>query len=101
MQSLVYMLLHYIQNSRGLPRKTEMPMLLSELKNGESAFVAALKIDGNMRRRLQDIGFVNNAPVKRVGTSPLGDPGVYLIKNALISVRKTDADSIVMSDRQA
>ena len=52
-----------------------------------------------MRRRLQDIGFVKDAMVKRIGTSPLGDPGVYLIKNALISVRKKDADCIVLSDK--
>ena len=59
-------------------------MLLSELKKGECAYVDALQIDGNMRRRLQDIGFVKNAIVKRIGTSPLGDPGVYLIKNLKI-----------------
>ncbi len=74
-------------------------MLLSELKKGECAYVDALQIDGNMRRRLQDIGFVKDAIVKRIGTSPLGDPGVYLIKNALISVRKKDADCIVLSDK--
>ena len=74
-------------------------MLLSELKKGECADVDALQIDGNMRRRLQDIGFVKDAMVKRIGTSPLGDPGVYLIKNALISVRKKDADCIVLSDK--
>ena len=74
-------------------------MLLSELNKGECAYVDGLQIDGNMRRRLQDIGFVKDAIVKRIGTSPLGDPAVYLIKNALISVRKKDADCIVLSDK--
>ena len=72
---------------------------LTRLEPGYSARISGLNACGEMRRRLQDIGFVKDAIVKRIGTSPLGDPGVYLIKNALISVRKKDADCIVLSDK--
>lgn len=69
-------------------------MTLSELKKGQYARVSHMNVNGNMRRRLQDIGLVKGASVGRVGVSPLGDPSAYLIKGAMIAIRNKEAEQI-------
>lgn len=46
---------------------------------------------GHMRRRLQDLGFVENAYVKCVNISPAKDPKAYKISDTVIAIRKSDA----------
>ena len=73
-------------------------MTLSQLKTGESGQVGSLFIGGAMRRRLQDIGLVRGAFVRCIGCSPLGDPSAYLIKGALVAIRKKEAECIRLLD---
>ncbi len=67
---------------------------LHQLKVGQTATVVKLHHRGSMRRRLQDIGLVENGIVKCVGKSPFGDPSAYLICNAVIALRRQDAAQI-------
>lgn len=76
----------------------KITMNLWELKKGDSSFITGTDIDGNMRRRLQDIGFVNGSYVQCMGKSPLGDPSAYLVKGALIAVRQKEAKRIYVSE---
>lgn len=70
---------------------------LSELKQGQSAVVTGLTLCGHMRRRLLDIGLVEGTTVECVGISPLGDPSAFLIRGAVIALRKEDAGEISVS----
>ena len=72
-------------------------MTLSQLKKGETGKVGQIGVNGSMRRRLQDIGLVRGAAVKRIGSSPLGDPSAYLIKGALVAIRNKEADCIMLA----
>ena len=47
-----------------------------------------------MRRRLQDIGLISGTRVECVGVSPLGDPAAYLIRGAVIALRREDSDGV-------
>lgn len=67
---------------------------LSSLRPGECGTVAALCTEGEMRRRLQDIGLVAGTAVECVGRSPLGDPAAYRIRGAVIALRREDAASV-------
>lgn len=49
-----------------------------------------------MRRRLQDIGMIEGTTVECVGKSPLGDPCAFLIRGAVIALRKEDAGSVMV-----
>ena len=62
---------------------------LCDIAPGESCAVRALCATGGMRRRLLDIGLVENTPVYCVGKSPGGDPTAYLICGAVIAIRVT------------
>ncbi len=67
---------------------------LCDLSLGERGRVCSLLARGSMRRRLLDIGLTENATIERVGSSPLGDPSAYLIRGAVIALRREDCKDI-------
>lgn len=67
---------------------------LNDLKPGQTASVSSLSVEGTMRRRLQDMGLIEGTRVECIGISPLGDPAAYLIRGAVIALRKKDAGEI-------
>lgn len=69
---------------------------LSVLMPGEKAIVTELDSPINMRRRFSDIGLIKGTEVKCVGKSPLGDPSAYLIRGAVIAIRREDAKGITV-----
>lgn len=74
-------------------------MRLCELKVGQCGVVVALNTEGDMRRRLSDIGLVNGTIVKCVGRSPGKDPAAYLIRGAVIAIRDGDCADILIERR--
>lgn len=72
-----------------------MPIIkLSQLPVGSSGMISEVHIDGILRRRLLDLGFVPNAKVQVVRKSAIGEPTAYLIRGTLIGLRKEDAEKI-------
>lgn len=73
-----------------------MDSSLCDIKPGESAVVISLTSKDSMRRRLLDIGLIENTRVECVGTSPLGDPSAFLIRGAVIAIRSEDSRNIMV-----
>lgn len=73
-----------------------MEVALSSLDVGQSGTVNDLKVEGAMLRRLLDIGIVSGTKLSCVMKSPLGDPTAYLVRGALIALRKEDSEKIVI-----
>ncbi len=71
-------------------------LLLCDIKPGQKARVKKILTTGSMRRRLLDIGLINNTQIECVGKSPLGDPAAYLIRGAVIAIRREDSKNIIM-----
>ena len=69
-------------------------MRLCDLRVGDRAVVYELKNEGGMRRRLCDLGLVEETVVECVGKSPAGDPSAYLIRGAVIAIRCADSGKI-------
>lgn len=67
---------------------------LNDIKPGESAVVKGICSECGIRRRLMDIGVVENTKIECVGKSPLGDPRAYLIRGAVIAIRSADSANI-------
>ena len=70
---------------------------LCDINPGESVTVKELLTQGSMRRRLIDIGLIENTEVKCIGRSPCGDPSAYMIRGAVIAIRREDSSSILVS----
>lgn len=69
---------------------------LNEMEPGQHATVLALHTKGSMRRRLLDIGLIENTEVECLGRSPGGDPSAYLIRGAVIAIRSEDCRDILI-----
>lgn len=67
---------------------------LNNINPGESAVIKKIGSDCDIRRRLMDIGMVENTKIECVGKSPLGDPSAYLISGAVIAIRAADCANI-------
>ena len=66
------------------------------MKTGTYARVVRLDTQGYLRRRFMDIGLVEGTPVECLRKSPAGDPKAYLIRGAVIAIRKEDASSVLV-----
>mgnify|MGYP004539085541 CR=1 FL=1 len=94
---------------RRKPRmKGKKLLCLSDIVPGEKAYVEkigsetpdvsdSVVVDAAMRKRLMDIGLIKGTEVECVGESPLGDPRAYLIRDAVIAIRRTDGCGIYVS----
>lgn len=71
-------------------------LCLHELRPGERARVRALRMGGSMRRRLLDLGLVEQTEIRCVGRSPLGDPSAYEIRGAVIAIRAADGADVLL-----
>ena len=69
---------------------------LDQIAPGERAMVYELCHESRMRRRLCDIGLVEETVVQCVGRSPLGDPSAYLVRGAVIALRRVDAKEVMV-----
>lgn len=72
---------------------------LVEICPGQRARVIGLSSKGSIRRRLLDIGLIENTEVKCVGTSPTGGMSAYLIRGAVMAIRSEDAKEIIVTTR--
>lgn len=71
-------------------------MRLSELKTGESATILKVLGHGGFRRRIMEMGFVRGQRVEVLLNAPLEDPIGYKIMGYDISLRRSEADMIVV-----
>ena len=69
---------------------------LADLEPGEWGIISGLSAQGEMRRRLQDLGFINATRVSGVQSSPLGDPRAYRVRETVIALRRKDAATILI-----
>lgn len=69
---------------------------LWDIQPGEKAVVRALLNQGGMRRRLLDLGLIENTEVECLGRSPGGDPAAYRIRGAVIALRAADCAKILV-----
>ncbi len=67
---------------------------LHEILPGQRATVETLNHEGAMRRRLRDIGMIEETVIECVGRSPGGDPCAYLVRGSVIALRAEDAKYI-------
>jgi len=64
---------------------------LDRLGVGSSMRVSDVLGRDDMRRRLEDLGVVAGTRITCLMRSPLGDPCAYLIRGAVIAIRREDA----------
>ena len=69
---------------------------LDTLKENETATVLKIETNSDIKRRLWDLGLIENAKITRLTTSPLGDPVAFRIKNTIIALRLINCKQITV-----
>lgn len=67
---------------------------LNEMCPGETAVILSLDVEGGIRRRLIDLGFIDGTNIRCVLTGRHGESAAYLVRGTLIALRKEDAAHI-------
>lgn len=69
-------------------------MTLYELPLNTIGIIDELNCNGNIKRRLLDLGLVKGTKITPVFKNPSGDPTAYEIRKTLIALRKEDSKLI-------
>ncbi len=67
------------------------PVSLSSLPPGKRCTVVRIEGNSGIDRRLLDLGFVPDTPVRVVRRAPLGDPVAYELRGFKICLRHSEA----------
>lgn len=67
---------------------------LAEAKTGQSVEISRIEVQGVLRRRLLDLGFVPGNTVEVLQRSPLGDPVAYRVNQTIIALRREESSLI-------
>ncbi|MBO8159265.1 FeoA family protein [Thermosyntropha sp.] len=73
-----------------------MSRTLKDLLPGEKAKVIKVLGNGAIRRRMMDMGIVPGVELEMERYAPLGDPVEIKIKGYHLSLRKEEAESVVL-----
>jgi ferrous iron transport protein A len=67
---------------------------LAECSYGDCFIIRDLKLEGVMRRRLLDLGFVKGAEIMVLQKSPLGDPRAFRVSETTVALRNEESSKI-------
>ena len=71
---------------------------LFELSKGQKCLIDKILSEDGMKRRLLDLGLTPNTIVECVNISPHGDPKAFLIRGAVIALRREDCQKILIKE---
>lgn len=71
---------------------------LKDIKTGETAVVEKLLGQGALKRRIMDMGITKGTSVFVRKVAPLGDPIEITVRGYELSIRKSEAENIVVKE---
>lgn len=74
-------------------------MTLREVKTGQTVTVERLLGEGAVRRRIMDMGITRGVKIFVRKVAPLGDPVEITVRGYELSVRKADAERVLVAGR--
>ena len=76
------------------------PVPLSSLKPGDAATIANFTLSPEIRQRLLELGLTEGTSCEIRRFAPLGDPLEIRVRNYNLSLRKAEADGILVIPAQ-
>jgi ferrous iron transport protein A len=67
---------------------------LCDIECGEKAQIISHSDSGELKKRLSDMGFIPGTNLECIMKSPLGDPSAFLIRGAVVALRRDDSKYI-------
>ena len=75
-------------------QRTAGVLTLRNLKRGQKAIIRAITADGEMGRRIRDMGLVPGIKIQCVGRAPLKDPVALRLMGFTLTLRNREAEHI-------
>ena len=69
---------------------------LDKLEINRFAKICTLNCNGDLRRRLLDLGLIHGTTIKAILKSPMGNPIAYEVRGTTIALRKEDSKFITI-----
>lgn len=73
-----------------------MTISLRRLEVGQKARIAGVQAEGELGRRIRDMGIIPGTEVEVVGRAPLHDPVALRLPGFTLSLRNSEADHIMV-----
>lgn len=74
-------------------------MTLKDLSPGEMGTVTSIGQSGQIKRRIMDMGITPGVLIKVIKRAPLGDPIEINVRGYELSLRKSEASQIEITER--
>jgi len=71
-----------------------MRMNMRQMNDNQAGTIAAIKVAGDLGRRIRDMGMVPGTDIKIQGRAPLYDPVALRVRGATLTLRNNEADHI-------
>ena len=71
-----------------------MKVKLRQMKKNQNGSIVQVKADGELGRRIRDMGLVPGTAIKVQGRAPLKDPVALRVKGFTLTLRNREADFI-------
>lgn len=69
-------------------------ILLRSMKSGQKGVISKIRADGEMGRRIRDMGIIPGTVVRIEGRAPLRDPVAIRVRDFTLTLRNNEADVI-------
>ncbi len=74
-----------------------MPIIpLRRMSSGQKGVIYKVRADGELGRRIRDMGLVPGTPVLIQGRAPLKDPVAIRVRDFTLTLRNNEADHILV-----
>ncbi len=70
---------------------------LREMEIGQRAIIKEVRAEGELGRRIRDMGLVPETEIRIVGRAPLKDPVALRLKGFTLTLRNSEADWITVT----
>ncbi len=70
---------------------------MRQLQVGQKATIASITAQGELGRRIRDMGLIPGAEVEVVGRAPLRDPVALRLQGFTLTLRNNEADKITVT----
>jgi ferrous iron transport protein B len=93
---------HKLNTTKNIESQVNIPLIdhtitdrfLSDLADGETAYITKVRGYGAFRKRITEMGFVSGTLVKAIKKAPLQDPAEYELMGYQVSLRRSEAELI-------
>jgi len=80
-----------------MPSAPELTCTLRSVRSGQKARIVEVQAEGELGRRIRDMGLIPGVEIQIVGRAPLRDPVALRLSGFTLSLRNREADHIVVA----